>query len=814
MESKAFKYRGSLHGHTADVRCINSFSTSNTPDMIISCSRDKTSRLWKPNEFTEKYEEVGCFLGHMKFVSCVAAIYPVNENFPGGVICTGSNDKTINVYAPGNTSPVCVLQGHTDNVCCLAVGQNDILVSGSWDKTARLWKLNTNGEKVTGQCIFTMTGHEAAVWDVLVRSHDEIVVTASADKTIKVFRSGAFVRTLTGHTDCVRGLAWLKEDSFLSCSNDASVRRWSIAGQCLETYYGHRNFVYSVAVLPGSSEFVTSSEDRSIRVWSVKKTGAVQTIAVPAQSPWSITTMQNGDLAVGCSDATIRIFTRNTALVAGEDELQSYENELSKCEIANNASDLGNIDVKALPSRSILKTDGNAEGQTKMVKHDGKVEAYQWSMAEGRWIKIGDVVGANGTNKTTYKGKEYDFVFSVDIEEGKPPLKLPYNLTDDPWMAAQKFINDENLNQQFLETVANFIMDNTKGNLQAQPNTQYRDPFTGSGGYVPGETQGATPMQGIDPFTGGGRHIPSGDTSSSNLPTITHDPMIAPDRYIPGSDAPSSNRNGASANMYFPKDSYILFGAANVSAMMKKIEEFSNKSPQVLTSDDLQLMSRLTEASQTPTSQELDKLWMLLHWPLDLLFPVLDLLRLFISRHTDTAITSLLTADRSAELLEILLRSVAHEDGSKAAVANRLVALRCLCNLFATKNGADFLIDSSTSILRVLESLPSDKNSQSAAASLFIDFAVLLNTRLHDPKCDGPRLMCIQRLADYLSVETLQSEACFRFLVALGTLLANNDVSVACAQSLDLTKKLNGVKSLHAGVEKVVACVDCIQRLL
>ena len=28
-----------------------------------------------------------------------------------------------------------------------------------------------------------------------------------------------------------------------------------------------------------------------------------------------------------------------------------------------------------------------------------------------------------------YQGKEYDYVFDVDIKDGAPPLKLPYNVT-------------------------------------------------------------------------------------------------------------------------------------------------------------------------------------------------------------------------------------------------------------------------------------------------------------------------------------------------------------------------------------------------
>lgn len=44
------------------------------------------------------------------------------------------------------------------------------------------------------------------------------------------------------------------------------------------------------------------------------------------------------------------------------------------------------------------------------------------------WQKIGEVVDAVGSGrKQLYNGKEYDYVFDVDVQEGAPPLKLPYN---------------------------------------------------------------------------------------------------------------------------------------------------------------------------------------------------------------------------------------------------------------------------------------------------------------------------------------------------------------------------------------------------
>lgn len=70
-------------------------------------------------------------------------------------------------------------------------------------------------------------------------------------------------------------------------------------------------------------------------------------------------------------------------------------------------------------------------------------------------------------------------MFDVELTEGQPALKLPFNARDDPWMAAHNFLERNDLSQNFLDQVANFIEEQTKGiTLGEQPSTAC-DPFTG-----------------------------------------------------------------------------------------------------------------------------------------------------------------------------------------------------------------------------------------------------------------------------------------------------------------------------------------------
>lgn len=88
-----------------------------------------------------------------------------------------------------------------------------------------------------------------------------------------------------------------------------------------------------------------------------------------------------------------------------------------------------------------------------------------FAIGRQQWDNVGTVVqGAASTGrKVEYNGQYYDFVFDVDIAEGQPPLKLPYNLSENPYERATRFIGDNELPMTYLDQVAKFIVQSTQG---------------------------------------------------------------------------------------------------------------------------------------------------------------------------------------------------------------------------------------------------------------------------------------------------------------------------------------------------------------
>lgn len=101
------------------------------------------------------------------------AFLPPSDDFPNGLIISGSQDAIVDVREPGkapDANAERLLIGHSHNVCALDVSPDGKwIVSGSWDQTAKIWEVG----KWTGE--ITLEGHKGSVWSVLAYSEKTII---------------------------------------------------------------------------------------------------------------------------------------------------------------------------------------------------------------------------------------------------------------------------------------------------------------------------------------------------------------------------------------------------------------------------------------------------------------------------------------------------------------------------------------------------------------------------------------------------------------------------------------------------------------
>ncbi|KAJ3129987.1 hypothetical protein HK098_007253 [Nowakowskiella sp. JEL0407] len=715
-----FKLSAQLIAHSQDVKAL----TSSSPDSIFSSSRDTTIINWQrasPSLFSSEKK----FSEHSHFVNSLSFIKP-SAKYPSGLLVSGSSDKTINVYdltSPG-TEPIYSLLGHTDNVNTLAVDDSNpespVIISGSWDKTVKIWK--------NFQCSNTLTGHSLAIWGVLSFGEGKYL-SSSADKTIRLWNDDAkVIYTFIGHTDVVRGLAKVGFNQFLSCSNDCTIRLWNLTGDCVAELVGHTSFVYSVAVLP-TGEFVSSAEDRSVKIWNA--TECKQTINHPCTSVWCVDTLENGDIVSGGSDGVVRVFSRASERFTDEDNLKAFDNEVAKFAIP--AQQVGKIDKSKLSSPEALNRPGKKDQQTIMVEVDGVIEAHQWHEAERNWIKVGEVVNSAGTGgnaKAMFEGKEYDYVFDVDFgTEGQGAmLKLPYNLSDNPYAAAQQFIYRNDLNQDYLDTIANFIIRNTEGQvIGSSVGSGYADPFTGGGRYVPPVSQGSSSSVGGfggDPFTSGGRYVPPTSTSApSNATTVS---------------PPPAKLNAT----------YTFFSTGNTTAIVNKIMQLNEQiskdmetSSVGLNEKEVESLKKIGSLLQNPTAasfsnqfkeEDVDLLLKIsIQWPASSRFPGIDLLRLCILHSSlpismnDSVIFDLISEIGQFEQIN------ATNSVPKELEACVMLTLRLVANMFSQEIGKHGMKQHRQQIFETVKGVvgSGNKNLRVAFVTLMLNYSILVSDK-------------------------------------------------------------------------------------
>ena len=201
--------------------------------------------------------------GHSNSVTAVV----VTPN--GKQLISGSMDKTIKVWNLATGEEKFTLTGHNDSVIALAVTPNGKeVISGSWDKTIKVWNLETGEEQLT------LTGHSSPVYAVAVTPNGKKVISGSEDNTIKVWNleTGEEQFTLTGHISSVNTVAVTPNgNEVISGLGDKTIKVWNLeTGEEKFTLTGHSNSVNTVAVTPNGKEVISASGDNTIKVWNLE----------------------------------------------------------------------------------------------------------------------------------------------------------------------------------------------------------------------------------------------------------------------------------------------------------------------------------------------------------------------------------------------------------------------------------------------------------------------------------------------------------------------------------------------------------------
>jgi len=216
----------------------------------------------------------GTLTGHRGWVTSLATTIEAPH-----VLISGSRDKTVCMWqlTPEDDSSYGyarrAMTGHNGPVQDVVLSNDgQFALSGSWDKTLRLWDLTT------GNSVRTFKGHEADVYSVAFSSDCRQIVSASRDKTIKLWNTLAeckFTIQEDQHNDwisCIRFSPAAKTPLIVSCGWDKMVKVWNLSNCKLKTnLVGHQGVLYSVTISPDGSLCASGGKDGVAMLWDVNE---------------------------------------------------------------------------------------------------------------------------------------------------------------------------------------------------------------------------------------------------------------------------------------------------------------------------------------------------------------------------------------------------------------------------------------------------------------------------------------------------------------------------------------------------------------
>jgi WD40 repeat protein len=232
-------------------------------NILYTFSHDRIE-LWGMDDFkylkTIKLEESFLVYSSLVLANGNIAVVPKNDS-------VFSSKMILVLDSSNNFKPMKTITEHQSVVCSLVNLSDNKFASGC--TSIRIWC------HINYTCLKTLTGHGGYVEAMLYSANNNILLSGSFDKTIKIWECNNYlcIKTIFAHDSGVKCFAKLANGYFASGSADKKIKIWDLTNyQCIATLEGHGIGVITLLSLK-DKRLVSGSFYGEIIIWDCGFTG-------------------------------------------------------------------------------------------------------------------------------------------------------------------------------------------------------------------------------------------------------------------------------------------------------------------------------------------------------------------------------------------------------------------------------------------------------------------------------------------------------------------------------------------------------------
>jgi WD40 repeat protein len=296
VKYKEIKYEKSIK---AKKGTIYSITKINNDEIAVACGNEILiiDINKKTNESEFLFNEYPSLIGHTKNVLCLSLL---SEN----KLVSGSEDKSPKIWDITDKKCINTISSDFQRIDSILPLQDNIIILGTHN-IIKIINIETKEE------ISSLIGHQKSICSI-IRINNVLIASSSYDNSINIYniQTNEFKFSLLGHDSPVFCILLLRDGRLISGSGswNKSLKIWNLdKRKCECTLIGHKREVRDIKQL-NNGWIITASNDKTIKVWDIHKKICIQTLISHYDIIFSLCIIDKNKFVSGGRDQDIIIW--------------------------------------------------------------------------------------------------------------------------------------------------------------------------------------------------------------------------------------------------------------------------------------------------------------------------------------------------------------------------------------------------------------------------------------------------------------------------------------------------------------------------